>query len=102
EKSSGGQSGSIGLGFAIPVDQAKRIATELASTGTATHASLGVQLSNDANAPGAAIAQVVEGGPAAAAGVPDGAVVTKLDGRVIDGSEALVAASANCRPLFGR
>lgn len=98
EKSSGGQSGSIGLGFAIPVDQAKRIATELASTGTATHASLGVQLSNDANAPGAAIAQVVEGGPAATAGVPDGAVVTKVDGRVIDGSEALVAAVRSKAP----
>ena len=98
EKSSGGQSGSIGLGFAIPVDQAKRIATELVSTGTATHASLGVQLSNDANAPGAAIAQVVEGGPAAAAGVPNGVVVTKVDGRVIDGSEALVAAVRSKAP----
>jgi putative serine protease PepD len=98
EKSSGGQSGSIGLGFAIPVDQAKRIATELVSTGSATHASLGVQLSNDANAPGAAIAQVVDGGPAAAAGVPNGVVVTKLDGRVIDGSEALVAAVRSKAP----
>ncbi|GAB7067081.1 trypsin-like peptidase domain-containing protein [Mycolicibacterium hodleri] len=96
--SSGGQSGSIGLGFAIPVDQAKRIATELASTGTATHASLGVQLSNDANAPGAAIAQVVDGGPAATAGVPDGVVVTKLDGRVVDGAEALVAAVRSKAP----
>ena len=38
------QSGSIGLGFAIPVDQAKRIADELISTGTASHASLGVQV----------------------------------------------------------
>ena len=97
-KSSGGQSGSIGLGFAIPVDQAKRIATELVSTGNATHASLGVQLSNDANAPGAVIAQVVEGGPAAAAGVPNGVVVTKVDGHVIDGSEALVAAVRSRAP----
>jgi putative serine protease PepD len=98
EKSSGGQSGSIGLGFAIPVDQAKRIATELVSTGTATHASLGVQLSNDTNAPGAAIAQVVDGGPAATAGVPNGVVITKVDGRVIDGSEALVAAVRSKAP----
>ena len=45
QDSPGGQSGSIGLGFAIPSDQAKRIADELVSTGTATHASLGVQLS---------------------------------------------------------
>ena len=41
------QSGSIGLGFAIPVDQAKRIADELISSGTAAHASLGVQVTND-------------------------------------------------------
>ncbi|MDX1892098.1 S1C family serine protease [Mycolicibacterium sp. 050158] len=96
--SSGGQSGSIGLGFAIPVDQAKRIANELVSTGTATHASLGVQLSSDANARGAAIAQVVNGGPAAAAGVPDGAVVTKVDDHVIDGAEGLVAAVRSKAP----
>jgi putative serine protease PepD len=90
--SSGAQSGSIGLGFAIPVDQASRIAKELVSNGTATHGSLGVQLSNDTSAGGAAIAEVVEGSPAAAAGLPSGAVITKVDGRVIDGPEALVAA----------
>lgn len=97
-KSSGGQSGSIGLGFAIPVDQAKRIATELVSTGTATHASLGVQLRDDPNASGATVAQVVDGGPAAAAGVPNGVVVTKVDGRVVDGPEALVAAVRSKAP----
>ncbi|MGH3582557.1 MAG: trypsin-like peptidase domain-containing protein, partial [Mycobacterium sp.] len=65
----GGESGSIGLGFAIPSDQAKRIADELVSTGTASHGSLGVQLSADARAAsGAAIAKVADGGPAAAAG----------------------------------
>ena len=96
--SSGAQSGSIGLGFAIPVDQANRIANELVSTGTATHASLGVQLSNEASAPGAAVAQVVDGGPAAAAGVPSGVVVTKVDDHVIDGAEALVAAVRSKAP----
>jgi putative serine protease PepD len=96
--SPGAQSGSIGLGFAIPVDQAKRIADELASTGTATHASLGVQLANDPSANGAAIAQVVGGGPAATAGVPDGVVVTKMDDHVIDSPEALVAAVRSKAP----
>ena len=47
------QSGSIGLGFAIPVDQAKRIADELIQNGTASHASLGVQVGNDAAVDGA-------------------------------------------------
>jgi putative serine protease PepD len=52
------QSGSIGLGFAIPVDQAKRIADELISSGTASHASLGVQVSNDSSTNGAKIVDV--------------------------------------------
>ena len=45
------QSGSIGLGFAIPIDQAKRIADELIQSGNASHASLGVQVGNDAADP---------------------------------------------------
>jgi putative serine protease PepD len=97
--SGGGQSGSIGLGFAIPADQAKRIADELISTGTASHGSLGVQLSKDATkGGGAAIAKVVDGGPAAAAGLPSSAVITKVDDQVIDGPEALVAAVRSRAP----
>lgn len=92
------QSGSIGLGFAIPVDQAKRIADELVSTGKATHGSLGVQLSSNTSASGASIAGVEAGSPAAAAGLPDGAVITKLDNRVIDGPEALIAAVRSKAP----
>jgi putative serine protease PepD len=88
----GGQSGSIGLGFAIPVDQAKRIADELVSTGTVQHASLGVQLGSGNDTHGAAVAGVVDGGPAAQAGLPNGAVITKLDNQVIDGPDALIAA----------
>ena len=97
--SAGGQAGSIGLGFAIPSDQAKRIADELVSTGTATHGSLGVQLSSDqTTAGGAAITAVTADGPAAAAGVPGGAVITKIDDQVIDGPEALVAAVRSKAP----
>ncbi|HKP39857.1 S1C family serine protease [Mycobacterium sp.] len=97
--SGGGQSGSIGLGFAIPADQAKRIADELVSSGTASHGSLGVQLSSDsAKGGGAAIGEVVDRGPAAAAGVPSGAVITKVDDQVIDGPEALVAAVRSKAP----
>lgn len=92
------QSGSIGLGFAIPVDQAKRVSDELISTGTATHAALGVQLSNDPSAHGASIAQVVDGGPAAMAGVPNDVVVTKVDDHVIDSAEALVASVRSKAP----
>jgi putative serine protease PepD len=92
QDSQAAQSGSIGLGFAIPVDQAKRIADELISTGTVQHASLGVQLSSDDRARGAMIAGVADGSPAATAGLPTGAVITKVDNKVIDGPESLVAA----------
>ncbi|NGX10121.1 trypsin-like peptidase domain-containing protein [Mycobacteroides franklinii] len=88
----GGQAGSIGLGFAIPVDQAKRIADELVSTGTVRHASLGVQLASSKDAPGAVVAGVVGGSAAATAGLPKGAVITKVDNQIIDGPDALVAA----------
>jgi putative serine protease PepD len=90
--------GSIGLGFAIPVDQAKRIADELIRTGTASHASLGVQLNGDAATRGAEVAAVTTGGPAQVAGVPDGAVITEVDGRMIDGADALGAALASKAP----
>jgi putative serine protease PepD len=86
------QSGSVGLGFAIPVGEARRVADELIATGKASHASLGVQVGDDANVPGAKIVGVASGGPAADAGVSAGAVVTKVDHQVIDNAEALVAA----------
>jgi putative serine protease PepD len=92
------QSGSIGLGFAIPVDQAKRIADELISTGKATHASLGVQVTSDKSAPGAKVVDVVPNGAAAAAGVPKGVVVTKVDERPINNADALVAAVRSKAP----
>jgi putative serine protease PepD len=92
------QSGSIGLGFAIPVDQAKRIADELIQNGTAAHASLGVQVGNDTASDGARIVEVTEGGAAAAAGLPSGVVVTKFDDRVINSADALVAAVRSRAP----
>ncbi len=92
------QSGSIGLGFAIPVDQAKRIADELMSTGKATHASLGVQVTNDKGTPGAKVVEVLQGGAAANAGVPKGVIVTKVDDRPINSADALVAAVRSKAP----
>src|SRR5262245_17401316 len=94
----GPQSGSIGLGFAIPVDQAKRIADELIQSGTASHASLGVQVGNDAGVDGAKIVEVTSGGAAAAAGLPSGVVVTKVDDRAIGSADALVAAVRSKAP----
>ncbi len=92
------QGGSIGLGFAIPVDQAKRIADELINDGSASHASLGVQVGNDATTDGARIVEVTGGGAAASAGLPSGVVVTKVDDRVISSADALVAAVRSRAP----
>jgi putative serine protease PepD len=87
-----GESGSVGLGFAIPVDEAKRIADELIATGTASHGFLGARFTDDPNGDGARLVEVASGGPAAAAGMPAGALVTSVDGQSISNAEALLAA----------
>ncbi|OZC67079.1 peptidase S1 [Rhodococcus sp. 15-725-2-2b] len=92
------QSGSIGLGFAIPVDQAKRIADELTTTGKATQAMIGVQVPSQDDANGATVVEVTEGGPAAAAGIPKGAVITKVDDRIVASGDALIAAVRSHAP----
>lgn len=94
------QTGSIGLGFAIPVDQAKRIADELISSPdhTASHASLGVRVTSDRSLHGAKVVEVVPGEAAAKAGLPEGATVTAFDSRPIGSADALVAAVRSKAP----
>ncbi|WP_137723496.1 S1C family serine protease [Prescottella subtropica] len=95
----GGQGGSIGLGFAIPVDQARRIADELAKTGKATQAIVGVQVSaRDTTTGGAAVVDVTPGGPADKAGIPKGVVITKVDDRIITTGDSLIAAIRSHAP----
>ena len=94
----GAEAGSIGLGFAIPIDQAKRISDQLIASGKASHASLGVRVSSDATTHGARIMDVTNSGPAATAGLPNGAIITKVDDRVIDSADALVAAVRSRAP----
>lgn len=93
---SGGQSGSIGVGFAIPSDQAHDIAEQLISTGTATHAHLGAAV-RDASS-GAAVRRVESGGPADQAGLRSGDVVTKADGHRLSDAAGLVAYVRSERP----
>ncbi|WP_227833438.1 S1C family serine protease [Nocardia macrotermitis] len=96
------QSGSIGLGFAIPVDQARRVANELTKTGHATYAQIGMTVLNqtpsNVSANGAVVKDVTADGPAAKAGIPTGVVVTKLGDLVIDNGDALVAAVRSHQP----
>jgi putative serine protease PepD len=86
------QGGSIGLGFAIPVDQAQRVAQELMATGTATKPVLGVQGNATATTTaGAQIAAVAPGSPAAQAGLAAGDVVTKVGNDTVGDFADLIA-----------
>jgi putative serine protease PepD len=90
--------GSIGLGFAIPVQPAMRIAAELIATGHASHGWLGAQVSSDMATRGARIVDVAAGSPAAAVGLTPGALVTEAGDHVIDSGNALIAAVQSRAP----
>lgn len=91
--------GSIGLGFAIPVDQARRIADQLIKQGFATRAVLGVAVSDMPDGSGGSLVRSSEpGGPAEQAGIQEGAVITKIGDRVVEASDAVVAAIRSHAP----
>ncbi|MGA4839777.1 trypsin-like peptidase domain-containing protein [Streptomyces sp. G45] len=103
-ESDGGQSGSIGLGFAIPINQGKRVAEELINTGRATHPVIGVTIDKRFTGDGARIAResqdggpaVNRGGPGDRAGLRPGDVITEVDGqRVHSGDELIVKVRAH-------
>ncbi|MFB7800697.1 S1C family serine protease [Isoptericola sp. NPDC056134] len=94
---SGEQSGSIGLGFAIPVNLASNIADQLIKDGSAEHAFLGVTM-QDATATadgvtrrGAKVVEVSSGSPAADAGLQAGDVIVAIDDDSVNGAESLTA-----------
>jgi len=88
----GDASGSIGLGFSIPIDTAKRIVDELISTGTSQTPIIGVQLDMAFAGPGGAVAAVTPNSPAQVAGLQERDVITKVDGNLISDSTALIVA----------
>ena len=99
--STGAQAGSIGLGFAIPITQAKRVANELVTDGVATQAVLGVTTPGGeavSESGGARVNEVVPDGAAAAAGIRAGEVITEVDDRLIESGDALVAAIRSYPP----
>jgi len=87
-------SGSIGLGFAIPVDEVTQIAQEIIRTGMVHHPTIGINVRSvtDGSTDGAAVANVIGGGAAAAAGIAEGDVITKVGDRPIAGAEELIVA----------
>ncbi len=86
----GGQAGSIGLGFAIPIDVAKRITDEIIKTGTSTTPIIGVTLDTTFTGPGGLVESVTPGQPAAVAGLQAGDLITKVDGMVVADSTQLI------------
>jgi S1-C subfamily serine protease len=95
-----GESGNIGLGFAIPINYARTIAQALIRSGKVTHASLGISARTYTDGPqdGAYLAQVTPGGPADKARLKAGDVVVAMDGTLIDSGDALTVAVLQHKP----
>ncbi|MDT0568036.1 trypsin-like peptidase domain-containing protein [Streptomyces sp. DSM 3412] len=93
-----GQAGSIGLGFAIPINQAKNVAQQLIRTGKPVYPVIGASVSLEEGTGGAKITNsgeggsdsITPGGPADKAGLKPGDVITKLDDHVIDSGPTLI------------
>jgi S1-C subfamily serine protease len=102
----GTQGGSIGLGFAIPINQARRVVVELIRTGHATHSVMGAILNENYAGAGAQIMTanqgaakaVMPGGPAAKAGLRPGDVITKVASQPIANAYSLLDAIRSLAP----
>jgi putative serine protease PepD len=98
------EAGSIGLGFAIPIDEVMPLIDEMAQGETPTHARLGISVENAGTASGAqvvdgaTIRQVNSGSAAESAGLQNGDVITKIDDHLISDADALVATIRSYRP----
>jgi S1-C subfamily serine protease len=89
--SSGGVSGSIGLGFSIPINEAKRVIEEIIATGKSTRPLLGVEIDRAFTGIGARIQALVPDGAAEKAGIPVRSVIRSIDGvRIANGEAAIV------------
>ena len=77
---SGGQSGNIGLGFAIPITEVQRIINDLIATGKSTRPFLGVSFDNTYTGIGARIFAITDGAAAAKSGIPAGSIIKSIDG----------------------
>jgi len=94
----GGQSGNIGLGFAIPINEAKRVYTEIITNPNhqAARPFLGVSFDGNYTGKGAKVLSLVDGEAAAKAGIPVGAIITEIDGvKIPDVETAIVRIRAN-------
>ena len=88
--SSGGTSGSIGLGFSIPINEAKRVIEEIIATGKSTRPVLGVFFDTEFTGIGARILRLSPGEGAERAGIPAGSVIRTIDGLKIPDEVAAI------------
>jgi putative serine protease PepD len=90
----GDSSGSIGLGFAIPIATAKDVAEQIIRSGSVQHSTIGVNArsATDGITDGAQVQNVQGGGPAAAAGIAEGDVITKVGDRQVGNADELIVA----------
>ena len=94
--SSATASGNIGLGFAIPINQADAVAAQLIKRGKATYPVLGANV--DDTSGGVKVSSVERSGPARRAGLRQGDVVTRIDGERVAAPEELIVRIRNRRP----
>jgi putative serine protease PepD len=90
----GGEGGSIGVGFAIPIDEAASVAEEIIATGKATHPAIGVSATtiSEDDRDGAQVRELVPGGAAAAAGLQQGDLIVKVDETDVSSVDELILA----------
>ncbi|MBC7463742.1 MAG: trypsin-like peptidase domain-containing protein [Actinobacteria bacterium] len=92
----GSQSGSIGLGFAIPINQARKTANQLIKTGKSTYPIIGIAIDTSYTGIGTKIAEsttaITKGGPADIGGLKAGDIITNFNGKAISNSDELIVA----------
>jgi putative serine protease PepD len=93
-----GQSGNIGVGFAIPMEQVRITAAQILATGKARYPVIGANVDTGEGTSGAEVVEVPSGSPAAAGGLRKGDVVTRVDGKPVTDGISLIVAIRSHRP----